>query len=245
QQVDFMLYSRGYFVPSTESLIDIPADIANQILGTSTQPTWGRSFSLLVGQVSKLTTTMNALVEKVVDGVVYLRDIVVARLTVDQGVTTKDKVTGEYYCMFVSGGAMKSEKGKCEDLAPTTMLASPVTSSSTASTTGSGSVQPPLIPSPIESGTGSSQGGEGATTTASTSDLVSPPASGGSVTGGVSPSSTEEGAGAVESVGVQPPLTPPSQGGDNPASVTESAPVPDPVSPPAGGGAESAPPPTQ
>ena len=42
----------------------------------------------------------------------------VKHLTVENGITIKDKVTGEYYCMTVQSGAVTSEKGACDTSEP-------------------------------------------------------------------------------------------------------------------------------
>ena len=34
----------------------------------------------------------------------------------DIGITTKDKVTGDYYCLYVLSGVMSSAKGTCEEI---------------------------------------------------------------------------------------------------------------------------------
>ena len=49
-------------------------------------------------------------------GVLEVEEVVTKRLTSKKGVTTEDKTTGEFYCIYVDGGQLKTEEGRCEDL---------------------------------------------------------------------------------------------------------------------------------
>jgi len=65
----------------------------------------------------------------------------VKHLTVENGITIKDKVTGEYYCMTVQNGVVVSEKGMCDTSEPSVSMegvanSSPVVSSETSSSPG-------------------------------------------------------------------------------------------------------------
>jgi len=46
-------------------------------------------------------------------GKLVLKEIETEKLKVEAGITTKDRSTGDYYCMFVENGEVKTEKGEC------------------------------------------------------------------------------------------------------------------------------------
>ncbi len=50
------------------------------------------------------------------NGKLLTQDIETKRLLVEEGVTTRDKKSGDYYCIYVEGGSVKTDKGRCEDL---------------------------------------------------------------------------------------------------------------------------------
>ena len=46
-------------------------------------------------------------------GELVVESIKTKKLKVEEGVTTRDKSTGEYYCVFVDQGVTKTELGEC------------------------------------------------------------------------------------------------------------------------------------
>jgi len=138
---------------------------------------------IAIKAIQELTAKFNALVDKVVDGVAYLKDIVVARLTLGSpeapsGMTLYDTVTKEPYCLKVTNGALVSSAGACEQIATTTLPVSEPdepdddsegngTATSTASTTSETSTTTPS--------TGGSAGSGGNDDTATTTPVIEEP----------------------------------------------------------------------
>ncbi|MBI2482157.1 MAG: tail fiber domain-containing protein [Candidatus Vogelbacteria bacterium] len=50
------------------------------------------------------------------NGKLITEDIETKRLLVEEGVTTRDKASGDYYCIYVENGVVKTAAGRCEDL---------------------------------------------------------------------------------------------------------------------------------
>ena len=48
------------------------------------------------------------------NGKLIAKEIETEKLKVESGITTKDKATGEYYCIFVESGAIKTALGACD-----------------------------------------------------------------------------------------------------------------------------------
>lgn len=48
------------------------------------------------------------------NGKLVVGEIETGKLKTEYGITTKDKATGEYWCVFVENGAVRSEKGECK-----------------------------------------------------------------------------------------------------------------------------------
>jgi len=64
--------------------------------------------------------TLRSFGASIIDGVAYLRNVFIKKLTVDDikvenGITIKDKVTGEYYCLTMEDGEMVNKDGACDD----------------------------------------------------------------------------------------------------------------------------------
>ncbi|MDP3710424.1 MAG: hypothetical protein Q8R29_01730, partial [bacterium] len=65
-------------------------------------------------------------------GRLIAEEIVTKKLKVENGITTKDRTTGDYYCIFVDGGVTKTEKGECGSVViDTTASTTPETATST------------------------------------------------------------------------------------------------------------------
>lgn len=47
------------------------------------------------------------------NGKLVVEEIETQKLKVENGVTTRDRTTGAYYCIFVDNGVLKSETGEC------------------------------------------------------------------------------------------------------------------------------------
>jgi hypothetical protein len=65
-------------------------------------------------------STLQSFGAEVVDGVAYLKNVWVEKLgvndiKVENGITLKDKVTGQYYCITMQNGTMTNEPGECDD----------------------------------------------------------------------------------------------------------------------------------
>jgi hypothetical protein len=88
----------------------------------------GNSLLSLVAEAMKSwIAEMEVIIEKGILKVksLFAEKISTQDLTAENGVTTKDRATGEYYCIFMEGGVLKSEAGRCED--KTANLAGPIT----------------------------------------------------------------------------------------------------------------------
>ncbi|MDP3785002.1 MAG: DUF5011 domain-containing protein [bacterium] len=53
------------------------------------------------------------------NGKLIVQEIETQKLKVASGVTTKDKTTGELYCIFVDNGAIQTTAGECSSVSPT------------------------------------------------------------------------------------------------------------------------------
>ncbi|MBI4224985.1 MAG: hypothetical protein HY617_01510, partial [Candidatus Sungbacteria bacterium] len=77
-------------------------------------------------------------------------EVVTKKLKVESGLTTRDRTNGEYYCVFVDNGTVKSEKGECssssEDLNQPTPSPEPVPDPEATSPTPS--AEPKATPEP-------------------------------------------------------------------------------------------------
>lgn len=99
------------------------------------------------------------------NGKLLTQDIETKRLLVEEGVTTRDKTSGDYYCIYVENGAVKTDKGRCEDLqaelepesnnsepepeAPTEEVAEPEPESDPEPETPTEEVTPPAEETPV------------------------------------------------------------------------------------------------
>ncbi|OHA58438.1 MAG: hypothetical protein A2571_01510 [Candidatus Vogelbacteria bacterium RIFOXYD1_FULL_44_32] len=50
------------------------------------------------------------------DGKLVVDEIETNKLTVKNGITTQDKTTGDFYCIYIDNGTLETEQGRCEDL---------------------------------------------------------------------------------------------------------------------------------
>jgi hypothetical protein len=69
----------------------------------------------LMGTLMSHLTSLGARIEQ---GIAYFKDIIAESIStknikVDSGVTTKDRATGKYYCMYIDNGEVKTEEGEC------------------------------------------------------------------------------------------------------------------------------------
>lgn len=102
------------------------ATTSDQIVATTTE-----SFASILSE--PFVSAWDYLVGKIVMGVKIARELVAEKVTalvgnfekvnsrdayIQNGITTKDQGTGEYYCMYMKFGVMTSAKGKCEDVNP-------------------------------------------------------------------------------------------------------------------------------
>ena len=69
------------------------------------------------------------------DGELVVESIKTKKLKTEEGITTRDKSTGEYYCVFVDQGVTKTEPGECGSILNSNNQNTNETASSTATTT--------------------------------------------------------------------------------------------------------------
>jgi hypothetical protein len=79
------------------------------------------------------------------EGVIVAEEVNTKKLTTDLGITTRDRATGEYYCIFIEAGMMRSTLGRCATTTTTSTTNSspmilPPTDSGMSTTTPSSSV---------------------------------------------------------------------------------------------------------
>ncbi|MBI5126608.1 MAG: hypothetical protein HZA80_02500, partial [Candidatus Taylorbacteria bacterium] len=166
------------------------------------------------GLTSLIVTTIGSYFDqmgvKISASVAEFKDVIVAKLTaktvtVEEGITIKDKSTGAYYCMVINNGVMMNTPGACGS--PETVVAT-----TTITTTSSPVVTSPLITQATTTATTTSPTLEIATTTPS-----------GTNGGDIGSSSTDTASSTPETV-VSPE---PTSSTDTVVSGTESTPIPE------------------
>jgi hypothetical protein len=67
------------------------------------------------GTGGSFTDYLASLGAKIVGGVAEFKGVVSDSIESKKGITTQDRATNAYYCMYMEGGVMKSSVGKCVD----------------------------------------------------------------------------------------------------------------------------------
>jgi hypothetical protein len=70
------------------------------------------------GSLQDIIDYLASLGARITNGIAYFKDVITdtiftKSLKVESGVTTKDRTTGKYYCLYVDNGTVRTEEGEC------------------------------------------------------------------------------------------------------------------------------------